>query len=98
MLSKPAKIVRIYSDDQNENSTETTWNLDDVKEYARQFLVYEQQLKDIQEARKEWSKDFLESKNIPKKELAMALKVIKQKLNLDDVQEIHDSISDLFGE
>lgn len=98
MSVKLEKVVKVYSDEQNENSTETTWNLDDVKDYARQFLVYEQQLKDIQEARKEWSNAFLESKNIPKKELSMALKAIKQKVNLDDVHEIHDSISNLFGE
>lgn len=98
MSVKLANVVKVYSDEQNENSTQTTWNLDDVKDYAKQFLVYEQQIKDIQEARKEWSNGFLESKNIPKKELAMALRAIKQKVNLDDVNTIHDSISNLFGE
>ncbi len=98
MSVKLEKVVKVYSDEQNENSTETTWNLDDVKDYVKQLLVYDQQIKDIQEARKEWSNGFIESKNIPKKELGHALKALKQKINLDDVNTIHDSISELFGE
>lgn len=98
MSVKLANVVKVYSDEQSENSTQSTWNLDDVKDYVKQLMVYDQQIKDIQEARKEWSNGFIESKNIPKKELGHALKALKQKINLDDVNTIHDSISDLFGE
>jgi len=91
-------VVKIFNEDDNAESTNTTWNLDDAKEYAKQWLVYEQQIKDVQESRKEWSDDFLKSKNIPKKELNQAIRAIKQELDMDVVHEIYDTISPMFGE
>jgi len=90
-------VVKIFNDS-NPDSTQTTWDLADAKEYAKQWLVYEQQLKDIQESRKEWSDDFLKSKNIPKKEINQAIRAIKQELDMDVVHEIYDIISPMFGE
>jgi hypothetical protein len=91
-------VVKIFNEDDNAESTNTTWNLEDAKEYAKQWLVYEQQIKDVQESRKEWSDDFLKSKNIPKKELNQAIRAIKQELDMDVVHEIYDTISPMFGE
>lgn len=97
-MSKTASpVIKIFNDE-NEESTQTTWELSDAKEYAKQWMVYEQQIKDIQESRKEWSDDFLKSKNIPKKELNQAIRAIKQDLDMDVVHSIYDEISPVFGE
>jgi hypothetical protein len=97
MTAERTGVVRIFNDT-NPESTQTSWDLNDAKEYAKQWIVYEQQIKDIQESRKEWSSDFLEKKNIPKKELAQAIRAIKQELDMDVVHEIYDTISPVFGD
>lgn len=96
MTTEKTGVVRIFNDSESE-STQTSWDLNDAKEYAKQWLVYEQQIKDIQESRKEWSDDFLEKKSIPKKELTQAIRAIKQGLDIDVVHEIYDTISPVFG-
>jgi hypothetical protein len=97
MTKDASPVIRIFND-KNEESTQTTWDLADAKEYAKQWMVYEQQIKDVQESRKEWSDDFLKAKNIPKKELNQAIRAIKQDLDMDVVHSIYDEISPVFGE
>lgn len=87
--------VKILSD--NPDSNATTWTMDDVVNYARQYVVYEQQIKDIQESRKEWSADYLKDKGIPKKELSAAISAAKKELEMDVVQEMYENINTIFG-
>ena len=90
MSSDNANIVKIFNDD--EAGEETTWSMEDVKDYVKQFMTYEFQIKDLQEARRDWSKDFIERKNIPKKELSQALRAAKQDLDIEVIHEIFDTI------
>ena len=90
-------VVRIFNDTEETAEDEsTTWSVDDVKDYVNQYMVYEQQIKDLQDSRREWSADFLKRKSIPKKELTQAVRVARQELDMDVVNEIYDNIVDLF--
>ena len=90
-------VVRIFNDAEGAAEDEnTTWSVEDVKDYVNQYMVYEQQIKDLQDSRREWSADFLTRKSIPKKELTQALRVARQELDMDVVNEIYDNIVDLF--
>lgn len=89
-------IVRIFNDEESSEDENTTWSVEDVKDYVNQYMIYEQQIKDLQDSRREWSTDFLKQKSIPKKELTQALRVARQELDMDVVNEIYDNIVDLF--
>jgi len=90
-------VVRIFNDaEETAEDENTTWSVDDVKDYVNQYMVYEQQIKDLQDSRREWSADFLKRKSIPKKELTQAVRVARQELDMDVVNEIYDNIVDLF--
>tara|TARA_Y100000310_G_scaffold340554_1_gene436703 strand:- start:423 stop:707 length:285 start_codon:yes stop_codon:yes gene_type:complete len=90
-------VVRIFNDaEETAEDENTTWSVDDVKDYVSQYMVYEQQIKDLQDSRREWSADFLKRKSIPKKELTQAVRVARQELDMDVVNEIYDNIVDLF--
>tara|TARA_Y100000034_G_C6796685_1_gene357117 strand:+ start:631 stop:915 length:285 start_codon:yes stop_codon:yes gene_type:complete len=90
-------VVRIFNDaEETAEDESTTWSVDDVKDYVNQYMVYEQQIKDLQDSRREWSADFLKRKSIPKKELTQAVRVARQELDMDVVNEIYDNIVDLF--
>jgi|TARA_Y100000034_G_C6875301_1_gene400216 hypothetical protein len=88
-------VVKIFNED-NGQSENTTWNIDDVKEYVKQYLVYELQIKDLQESRREWSNDFLKAKSLPKKELTQALGSAKKDIDMEVVNEIYDNIIGMF--
>ena len=88
-------VVKIFDESSN-NNEQTTWDLEDVKEYVKTYLTYELQIKDLQESRREWSTDFINSKNLPKKELSQALSTAKKDLDMDIVNEIYDNIVGYF--
>lgn len=79
----------------NENSDVTCWDMEDAKEYVKVYMTYEMQIKDLQESRREWSKDFIDEKGLPKKELASALSAAKKELDMDIVSEIFDNITEM---
>jgi len=89
-------VVRIFNDSDDQEDENTTWSMEDVKDYVKQYLVYDLQIKDLQEARRDWSSDFLKQKSIPKKELTQALRAAKQELDMDVVNEIYENINDMF--
>jgi hypothetical protein len=88
-------MVRIFNESEGGS---TTWSMDDVKEYVKQYMVYEVSIKDLQEARREWSADYIKSKSLPKKELSQALRSAKQDIDMDIVNEIYDHIHSLVSE
>ena len=90
-------VLRIFNES-DDNSENTTWSMDDVKEYVKQYMTYEYQIKDLQTARREWSADFIRNKSLPKKELAQALRAAKQELDMEVVNEIYDNIQDMVTE
>jgi len=91
-------VVRIFNEAEGSDDQNTTWSMDDVKEYVKQYLVYELQIKDLQASRREWSADFLDQKSLPKKELAQALGAAKKELDMDIVNEIYENISPMISE
>jgi hypothetical protein len=93
-MSNETSVVRIFNED--ESSADTTWAMEDAISYVKQYMVYELQIKDLQESRRDWSKDFIESKSLPKKELTQALRAAKAELDIDVIHEIYDSISDMI--
>ena len=68
-----------------------------TQEYVRTYMSYEQEIdqrrdeiKEYRSSFKEWEKDFLDDKPIPKKELTQAVQILKK--NLD-----HKMISQMVG-
>ena len=88
-------LVKIFNENDDNN---TTWSMEDVKSYVKQYMVYEVQIKDLQASRREWSADFIKDKSLPKKELSSALRTAKQDLDMDVVNEIYDHIQSMVSE
>ena len=82
-----------------ENKTlkiEEAYNMNDIKEYVKTWVTYEEEIKAIRESRNEWSKEFIDAKNIPKKELGQAMQIVKKDLDTDLINNIIDNIENLM--
>lgn len=93
-----SSVVRIFNENAEGDDQNTTWSMEDVKEYVKTYMVYEVQIKDLQASRREWSADFHDQKSLPKKELAQALGAAKKDLDMEVVNEIYDNISPMISE
>tara|TARA_B100001027_G_C16186567_1_gene293992 strand:- start:224 stop:505 length:282 start_codon:yes stop_codon:yes gene_type:complete len=91
-------VVKIFNESQSSDDQNSSWSMDDVKEYVKQYMVYDLQIKDLQESRREWSADFIKEKSLPKKELTQALSSAKKELDMDVVNEIYDNINSMVSE
>ncbi len=91
-------IVRIFDESESQEDQEGSWAMNDVKEYVKTYMVYDLQIKDLQESRREWSADVIKAKNLPKKELTQALSAAKKELDMEVVNDIYDNIEDLVSE
>ena len=91
-------VVKIFNENTSSEDENSSFSMDDVKEYVKQYMVYDLQIKDLQESRREWSADFIKDKSLPKKELAQALSSAKKELDMDLVNEIYDNISNMVSE
>jgi len=88
-------IVRIFdeSETESQDDQDASWCMNDVKEYVKTYMVYDLQIKDLQESRREWSADVIKQKNLPKKELTQALSAAKKELDMEVVNDIYENIS-----
>jgi hypothetical protein len=91
-------VVKIFNDSESQDDQNSVWSMEDVKEYVKQYLVYDLQIKDLQDSRREWSADFVKQKSLPKKELTQALRAARQELDMEVVNEIFDNISSMVSE
>tara|TARA_Y100001970_G_scaffold259841_1_gene341276 strand:+ start:451 stop:735 length:285 start_codon:yes stop_codon:yes gene_type:complete len=87
--------INIFNENENQEDQNSTWSIDDVKQYVEEYMTYEVQIKTYQEARREWSAEFIKEKSLPKKELAQALSAAKKELDMDVVNVIYDNITPL---
>lgn len=78
------------------SGTQEAWSMQDVIKYVEQLIVYDEEIKLLQEAKRDWSKDYLENHPIPKKELAVAIAMAKKNLDAEVVSEMHDEIYSLI--
>ena len=73
------------------------WTQDDVKTYVQTWNTYEEEIKALRESRNDWSKSFLEDKKIPKKELKQAMRIVKDELDKDVIQNMTETIESVMG-
>jgi hypothetical protein len=92
-------LVKIFdNDEQGQENQESGWSMDDVKEYVKQYMVYDYEIRTLQESRRDWSADVIKQKGLPKKELTQALSAAKKELDMGVVNDIYDNISTLVSD
>lgn len=88
------EVFKIVEEENTE--AQQAWTMEKVKEYVKQWAQYEEQIKIIRESRTDWSKDFIKNNNLPKKELAQAMQIVKRDLDSEVITEIIENIENLL--
>ena len=88
--------TKLFEQEEDTTAANQAWNIEDIKSYVKQYMVYEEEIKTLQESKREWSKEFIEKKNLPKKELAQALLIVKRDLDKEVITEIIENIEGIF--
>ena len=90
------KVFKIVEDEEKVAEQSQAWTMEKVKEYVKAWAEYEEQIKIIRESRSDWSKDFIKNNNLPKKELAQAMQIVKRDLDTEVITEIIENIENML--
>jgi uncharacterized protein (UPF0335 family) len=86
--------VKVYAP---EKSNATTCSMDQVRAFVKQIKEKQDEIKGIREDIKELTNDFVDEYGLPKKEVNVAIRMLKSDIDPDIVTEIYANIADLVG-
>ena len=91
-------IIQIFDNEESDNSTAqsaTQFTMDSVRSMVKQMNEIEDKVKDLREEKKELFDDFVEHYNVPKKEVMIAIRMLKGDIDPDTTVDIYANIADL---
>lgn len=73
------------------------WSSEDVQKLYRELVTYDEEIKALQEAKRDHLKETLKAKGIPAKEFNQAVAIIKKELDTETLFEMTDVINEMRG-
>ena len=70
-------------------------NMDAIRSMVKQMAEIDESIKDLREDKKELISDFIDTYNIPKKEVVVAIRMLKGDIDPEITSEIYSNIADL---
>ena len=99
-------VIQIFNEDSAaEDSTSAEFTMESVRSMVKQMNEIDDQIKDLRESKKEMVQDFIDEYNIPKKEVSVAIRMLKTDVDpettvdilvsTEDVGEIEQAVSEV---
>jgi len=88
--------LKVYVGD-NEKTNATTCSIEQIRAFVKTLKAYEDEVKEIREKIKETTNDFVDEYGLPKKEVKVAIRMLKGDIDPDVVSEIYANIADLVS-
>jgi len=89
-------VIQIFNEDSAaEDSTSAEFTMESVRSMVKQMNEIDDQIKDLRESKKEMVQDFIDEYNIPKKEVSVAIRMLKTDVDPETTVDIYSNIADL---
>ena len=90
-------VIQIFNEEDNQDasSTSSEFTMESVRSMVKQMNEIDDQIKDLRESKKEMIQDFIDEYNIPKKEVTVAIRMLKTDVDPDTTVDIYTNIADL---
>ena len=93
-------VIQIFNDSVNDTVADTPvavteFTMDSVRSMVKQMNEIEDKVKDLREEKKELFEDFVEHYNVPKKEVMIAIRMLKSDIDPETTVDIYANIADL---
>jgi uncharacterized protein (UPF0335 family) len=84
--------VKVFA---NKNSDATTCSMEQIRAFVRQVKEKQDDIQIIRDDIKQLTNDFVDEYGLPKKEVTVAIRMLKGDIDPDIVTEIYANIADL---
>jgi hypoxanthine phosphoribosyltransferase len=89
-------VIQIFNEDSGtEDVVSTGFTMESVRSMVKQMNEIDDQIKDLRESKKEMVQDFVDEYNIPKKEVSVAIRMLKTDVDPETTVDIYSNIADL---
>ncbi len=89
-------VIQIFNEDESPvDSPSAEFTMDSVRSMVKQMNEIDEQIKDLRESKKEMIQDFIDEYNIPKKEVTVAIRMLKSDVDPETTVDIYTNIADL---
>ena len=78
-----------------EGAASAEFTMESVRSMVKQMNEIDEQVKDLRESKKEMIQDFIDEYNIPKKEVLVAIRMLKIDVDPETTIDIYSNIADL---
>ena len=93
-------VIQIFNEQSEELDASSVadsneFTMESVRSMVKQMNEIDDQIKDLRESKKEMIQDFIDEYNIPKKEVTVAIRMLKTDVDPDTTVDIYTNIADL---
>jgi hypothetical protein len=92
-------VIQIFdksSDEEVTNSANAEFTMESVRSMVKQMNEIDEGIKGLREDRKSLIQDFIDEYNIPKKEVAVAIRMLRGDVDPEITSDIYSNIADLI--
>ena len=87
--------VRIFEEEKEEKAEVKSFDMDSVRSMVRQMSEIDDQITELRDDKKELIADFVESHDVPKKEVMLAIRMLKSDIDPEVTTDVYANIADL---
>tara|TARA_R110002074_G_scaffold341555_1_gene512074 strand:- start:1673 stop:1966 length:294 start_codon:yes stop_codon:yes gene_type:complete len=93
--NNPNIKLKVYVGD-NAKTNATTCSMEQIRSFVKTIKAYEQEITDVREKIKQTTNDFVDEYGLPKKEVKVAIRMLKGDIDPEMVSAIYVNIADLI--
>ena len=86
--------VRIFNEEKTAEPQEV--NMDTVRSMVKQMQEIDDEIQELRDSKKELISDFVETHNVPKKEVMLAIRMLKSDIDPEVTSDVYANIADLI--
>ena len=91
-------VIQIFNAESEQVSSDVSseFTMESVRSMVKQMNEIDDQIKDLRDSKKEMIQDFIDEYNIPKKEVSVAIRMLKADVDPETTVDIYTNIADLI--
>ena len=86
--------VRIFEEEKENETTEV--DMESVRSMVKQMTEIDEEISSLRDDKKELISDFVDTHNVPKKEVMLAIRMLKSDVDPELTSDVYANIADLI--
>jgi len=91
-------MIKLFENQTSDSEAGASWTTEDVQKLCQELATYDEEIKALQESKREHLNETLKAKGIPAKEFKQAVQIMKKELDTETLFEMTDIMTEMKGD